>query len=140
MDDESSYILLIVFIVFLFFKKILAIIIEVKVPNYKYLNNAPPLWKNLVNLRRIFNAVDIIAISYFLINYKLNKYIRIIFALLLLISLKYFIIDERLIYNFIEDNAENNLITDAIIEKGDLYIDIFSLVFAIYALDRIFLK
>jgi hypothetical protein len=98
------------------------------------------VWKNLVNLRRIFNIIDIIAISYFLFNYKLNKYIRIIFALLLLISLKYFIIDERLIYNFIEDNAENNLITDAIIKKGDLYIDIFSLVFAIYALDRIFLK
>jgi hypothetical protein len=140
MDDESSYILLIAFIVFLFFKKILAIVIEVKVPNYKYLKNAPPLWKNLVNLRRLFNVIDIIAISYFLFNYKLNKYIRIIFALLLLISLKYFIIDERLIYNFIEDNAENNLITDQIIKKGDLYIDIFSLVFAIYALDRIFLK
>jgi hypothetical protein len=140
MNNENSYLLLIGFIVFLFFKKLLAVIVDIKVPNYKELKNASPLSKNLVNLRRLLNVIDVIAISYFLLTYKLNKQIRIIFTLLLIISLKYFIIDERFIYYFIDNNAENNLITDSIVEKGDLYIDIASLLFAIYALDRIFLR
>ena len=140
MNNENSYLLLIGFIVFLFFKKLLAVIVDIKVPNYKELKNASPLSKNLVNLRRLLNVIDVIAISYFLLTYKLNKQIRIIFALLLIISLKYFIIDERFIYYFIDNNAENNLITDSIVEKGDLYIDIASLLFAIYALYRIFLS
>jgi hypothetical protein len=140
MDSESSYLLLIGFIIFLFFKKLLAVVVEAKVPNYKDLKNAPPLWKKLVNFRRVLNIVSIIALSYFLLNFKLSKYIRIIFVLLLFISFKYFIIDERLIYKFIDDNADNNLIINLIDEQGDLFIDIFCLVFAVYALNSIFLK
>jgi hypothetical protein len=140
MNNENSYLLLIGFIVFLFFKKLLAVIVDINVPNYKNLKNVSPLLKNLVNLRRLLNVIDVIAISYFLLTYKLNYQIRIVFVLLLIISLKYFIIDERFIYYFIDNNAENNLITDTIVEKGDLYIDTASLLFAIYALDRIFLR
>lgn len=140
MNNENSYLLLIGFIVFLFFKKLLAVIVDINVPNYKDLKNVSPLLKNLVNLRRLLNVIDVIAISYFLLTYKLNYQIRISFVLLLIISLKYFIIDERFIYYFIDNNAENNLITDSIVEKGDLYIDTASLLFSIYTLDRIFLR
>ena len=89
---------------------------------------------------RDLNIISIIALSYFLLHFKLSKYIRIIFVLLLFISFKYFIIDERLIYKFIDDNADNNLIINLIDEQGDLFIDIFCLVFAVYALNSIFLK
>ena len=65
MDSESSYLLLIGFIIFLFFKKLLAVVVEARVPNYKDLKNAPPLWKKLVNFRRVLNIISIIALSYF---------------------------------------------------------------------------
>jgi hypothetical protein len=50
MNNENSYLLLIGFIVFLFFKKLLAVIVDINVPNYKDLKNVSPLLKNLVNV------------------------------------------------------------------------------------------
>jgi len=141
MDNaEFSYILIISFVLFLFVKKTLAIIVEEKYPNYRNLNNAPPLWKKLVNLRRVFNVISIVVLSYFLLNYKFNRYVRGIFSLLLLISVKYFIIDERLIYYFVESNDENNRIINLIDDKFDFYIDLLCLLFAAHALNSIFLK
>ena len=141
MDDaELSYILLIWFIVFLFAKKLLGVIVETKYPDYRNLKTATPLWKKIIDLRRVLNFISVVALSYFLIKYKFNKYIKIILSLLLLNSVKYFIIDERLIYYFIEDNAENNKVVYLIDDNGDFYLDIISLSFAIYALNRIFLK
>jgi hypothetical protein len=139
-DAERSYISLIVFILFLFVKKLLAVIVETKYPDYRNLKNATPLWKKLVDLRRVFNVISIVTLSYFLINYKFNRYIKVILALLLLISIKYFIIDERLIYYFVEDNAENNKVVYLIDDKVDFYLDIICLLFAVHALNSIFFK
>jgi len=139
-DTELSYILLIGFIIFLFVKKVLAVIVETKFPDYRNLKNASPQWKKLVNLRRLFNVISIVILSYFLIKYKFNRYIKIILSLLLLISIKYFIVDERLVYYFVNDNAENNKIIDLIDDKFDFYIDIVCLLFAVHALNSIFLK
>jgi hypothetical protein len=139
-DAELSYILLIVFILFLFVKKLLAVIVETKYPDYRNLKNATPLWKKLVDLRRVFNVISIVTLSYFLINYKFNRYIKVILSLLLLISVKYFVIDERIIFYFIEDNAENNRVVYLIDDKLDFYLDIICLWFAINVFNRIFLK
>lgn len=138
-DAKLSYILLIVFILFLFVKKLLAVIVETKYPDYRNLKNAT-LWKKLVDLRRVFNVISIVTLSYFLINYKFNKYIIIILSLLLLISVKYFVIDERIIFYFIEDNAENDKVVYLIHDKLDFYLDIICLWFAINVLNRILLK
>jgi hypothetical protein len=139
-DTELSYILLIGFIIFLFVKKVLAVIVETKFPDYRNLKSASPQWKKLVNLRRLFNVISIVILSYFLIKYKFNRYIKIILSLLLLISIKYFIVDERLVYYFVNDNAENNKIINLIDDKFDFYIDIVCLLFAVHALNSIFLK
>ncbi len=138
MNSEVSYILLIGLIIFLFIKKTLAVVIEARTPEITDLDNSPQIWTALWNFRRVFNVISIFALSYFLITYNLNKHIKIVFLLLLFISFEYFIVDERFIYYFISETPDNKLIINLIDKQLDLYIDLFCLIYSIYALNNIF--
>jgi hypothetical protein len=124
--------------IYLFFKKNLDVIIDVKYPTYKNLKYGTTFWKFLVNLRRILTIVLFLVIVSFLYFNKVNSYI-FNFCLLMIISfIIYFAIDERLIYLLIPKNKKN----EEIVNFMDIYtsttIDIILLFYSIYIIFNIF--
>jgi len=138
MEEETKYYMLIFFVVFLFIKKIIDLVVEAKFPTYKNVKNSSSFWQNLVKLESVLEIVSSIFVIYFLMFFNLNYFIKIIFILILLHSIKYFLIEDRYIFLFIDDNNNNQKIIDFI----DIYMDgsnnVIISVFALFALVKIF--
>jgi hypothetical protein len=138
MEEETKYYTLIFFVVFLFFKKIIDLVVEAKFPTYNNVKNSSSFWQNLVKLESFLEIVSSIFVIYFLMFFNLNRFIKIIFILILLHSIKYFLIEDRYIFLFIDDNNNNQKIIDFI----DIYMDgsnnVIISMFALYALVKIF--
>jgi hypothetical protein len=138
MEEETKYYTLIFFVVFLFFKKIIDLVVEAKFPTYNNVKNSSSFWQNLVKLESFLEIVSSIFVIYFLMFFNLNHFIKIIFILILLHSIKYFLIEDRYIFLFIDDNNNNQKIIDFI----DIYMDgsnnVIISMFALYALVKIF--
>lgn len=138
MKNTYVYHLLILFVIFLAYKKIIAIVIEKKFPTYEGLNNASPFWKFLVRLREINNIISIIATVYFLYNFKLNYFIRVIFYIIFINSLLYFLIDENLVYLFVDKNVNTKEVVHILNVYSDASVNIIIAIFAVYSLIVIF--
>jgi hypothetical protein len=138
MEEETKYYTLIFFVVFLFFKKIIDLVVEAKFPTYNNIKNSSSFWQNLVKLESFLEIISSIFVIYFLMFFNLNYFIKIIFILILLHSIKYFLIEDRYIFLFIDDNNNNQKIIDFI----DIYMDgsnnVIISMFALYALVKIF--
>jgi hypothetical protein len=138
MEDETKYYVLIFFVVFLFIKKIIDLIIEAKFPTYKDVKKSSSFWQNLVKLDSFLQIVSAIFVIYFLMFFNLNYFIKIIFIIILLQSINYFLVEYRYIFLFIDDNNNNQKIIDLV----DIYTDgssnLIISVFALFALVKIF--
>jgi hypothetical protein len=138
MEEETKYYMLIFFVVFNFIKKIVDLVVEAKFPTYKDVKKSSSFWQNLVNFDSFLQIISAIFVIYFLMFFNLNYFIKIIFILILLHSIKYFLIEDRYIFLFIDDNNNNQKIIDFI----DIYMDgsnnVIISMFALYALVKIF--
>jgi hypothetical protein len=138
MEEETKYYMLIFFIVFLFFKKIIDLVVEAKFPTFEGVKNSSSFWQNLVKLESVLEIVSSIFVIYFLMFFNLNHFIKIIFIIILLHSIKYFLIEERYVFLFVDDSNNNKKIIDFI----DIYLDgasnVIISMFALFALVKIF--
>jgi len=141
MKNEAIYNLLILFVIFLFIKKLISIVVEIKFPTYNDLKNASEFWKILVKIRSFFEIITFIATSYFLLNFNLNFFIRAIFTIVFIHSILYFLVDQNLIYLIIKNpSKETKDIVYILNTYGDSIENLIIAIFAIYALLTIFLK
>jgi hypothetical protein len=138
MKNTYVYHLLIIFVIFLAYKKIISIIIEKKFPTYKDLKNSSSFWKFLVKLREINAIISIIACAYFLYNFKLNYFIRVIFYIVFVNSILYFLIDEQLIYLFVDKTVDVKEVVHTLNVYSDGAVNIIIALFAVYSLIVIF--
>ena len=124
MKNNTLYMLLIVFIVFLFFKKIIDLIVDIEFPTYK----PPPTgnWKYLVTLRDICSFISLVVIVAILIISKgsINFYINLFLYTYLLYDILYFLIDYGIIYYFIDKTNKSKQYI-FIIETFDKYLNSF---------------
>jgi hypothetical protein len=138
MKGETEYMLLIAFVAFILLKDFIALIIEVKFPTYKELDNASDLWKLVVKIRSAMNFITIWAISYFLYNYKLAYAARLIFKILLVRSILYFMIDDQYIWLFINKTHTRRTIVHDLNTYGDSVALFLVALVAVYSLTTIF--
>ena len=138
MKAETEYMLLIAFVAFILLKDFIALIIEVRFPTYKELDNASDLWKLVVKIRSIMNFITIWAISYFLYTYKLAYAARVIFKILLVRSILYFMIDDQYIWFFINKTPERRTIVHDLNTYGDSVALFLVALVAVYSLTTIF--
>ena len=138
MKAETEYMLLIAFVAFILLKDFIALIIEVRFPTYKELDNASDLWKLVVKIRSIMNFITIWAISYFLYNYKLAYAARLIFKILLVRSILYFMIDDQYVWLFINKTPERRTIVHDLNTYGDSVALFLVALVAVYSLTTIF--
>jgi hypothetical protein len=138
MKNQNVYKLLIIFVIFLLFKKIISVIIEKKFPTYKELKTSSPFWKFLVKIRSVSEIICIIATTYFLYNFALNHFIRVIFYIILIHGILYFLIDDQMIYLFVDKTVD----TKDVVYILNVYVDnlenIIIALFAVYSLIVIF--
>jgi hypothetical protein len=140
MKNEGVYDILILFVIFIFIKKLVSIAVEIKLPTYDDLFEAPDFWKNLVKLRTFFEIITFISSFYFLFNYNFNFFIRTIFLIIAIHSILYFVIDERFIYSLINKTEENKKVVYILDTYGDSIENLIIATFAFYALIVIFSK
>ena len=138
MKAETEYMLLIAFVAFILLKDFIALIIEVRFPTYKELDNASDLWKLVVKIRSAMNFITIWAISYFLYNYKLAYAARLIFKILLVRSILYFMIDDQYVWLFINKTPERRTIVHDLNTYGDSVALFLVALVAVYSLTTIF--
>ena len=138
MEEETKYYMLIFFVIFIFIKKIVDLVVEAKFPTYNDVKKSSSFWQNLVNLDSFLQIVSAIFVIYFLMFFNLNYFIKIIFIIILLQSIKYFLVEDRYIFLFIDNNNNNQKIIDLV----DIYTDgasnLIISVFALFALVKIF--
>lgn len=140
MNSEDTKVIefMICLFIYVFFKKELDVIIDIKYPTYDKLKDANFFWKFLVNLRRFLSFSVILTILVFLNFYKVDSYI-FIFCLLMIISfIMYLAFDERLIYLFIQKNSTNDEIVNFMDIYGTTIRDIIFLLYSIYVVFKIF--
>jgi len=102
MKIENIYLLLIILMLFLFFKKILAVIIDLAYPTYK----PPPtgIWADMVYVRdsiTFLSAFYILALL-ILMGKNTNTFITTLLVLLFVYDILYFLLDWGYIFLFIE--------------------------------------
>jgi len=138
MRGDAEYTILIAFVEFLLVKKFVALIVEVKFPTYQDLDKASYLWKSIVKIRSALNFITIFATSYFLYNYKFIPPVKLIFAIILLRSVFYFLIDDQYVWLFINKTHKTRTIVHNLNTYGDSVSDFLITLLAIYALTKIF--
>jgi hypothetical protein len=138
MEEETKYYMLIFFVVFTFIKKIVDLVVEAKFPTYNDVKKSSSFWQNLVKLDSFLQIVSAIFVIYFLMFFNLNYFIKIIFIIILLHSIKYFLVEDRYIFLFIDDSNSNQKIIDLVDIYSDGLSNLIISVFALFALVKIF--
>jgi hypothetical protein len=138
MKDDTEYMLLIVFVGFLLIKKFIGLIVEVKFPTYQDLDKAFPPWKLLVKVRTFFNFITILITSYLLYNYKFIFAARLIFTIILVRCVFYFLIDDELVWLFINKTHKTKETVHFLNTYGDSISDFLITLVTVYALTTIF--
>jgi hypothetical protein len=138
MRGDAEYTILIAFVAFLLVKKFVAVVVEVKFPTYQDLDKASDLWKSIVKIRSALNFITIFATSYFLYNYKFIPPVKLIFAIILLRSVFYFLIDDQYVWLFINKTHNTREAVHFLNTYGDSISDFLITLVAVYALTTIF--
>ena len=134
MKDDTEYKYLIGFVVFLAIKKFIGFIVEVKFPTYQDLDKATDLWKHIVKVRSFFNFITILITSYLLYNYKFIFAARLIFTIILIRCVFYFLIDDELVWLFINKTHKTKETVHFLNTYGDSISNFFITIVAVYAL------
>lgn len=120
----SFYSLFILFIIILFLHKTITVIALL----------------NLYDEFRFYlNIIEPLFIVYFLYKYNLNKYLKFSLFLILLVILRYWLFNQKLIYYFINKNNYNIKLVDEIDRKSVIPMDAFVWVFMGFSLVYILL-
>ena len=138
MKDDTEYKYLIGFVVFLAIKKFIGFIVEVKFPTYQDLDKATDLWKLIVKVRSFFNFITILITSYLLYNYKFIFAARLIFTIILIHCVFYFLIDDELVWLFINKTHKTKETVHFLNTYGDSISDFLITLVTVYALTTIF--
>jgi len=140
MKDQIVYILLIILIIFLFFKKMFELVIDMNFPTYK----PPPegVWGYVVKIRdsiSVFSIFFILGILFYMGRHT-NKFITTILVLYLLYDILYFLFDWGYIFKFIPKTKSN----EDIVKVFDIYLNsgmnVFLGLFGFFAIVFIFYK
>jgi len=138
MKGDVEYTILIAFVAFLLIKKFVALVVEVKFPTYQDLYKASDLWRSIVKIRSALNFITIFVTSYFLYNYRFVAAARLIFTIILLRSVLYFLVDNQLVWLFINKTPKTKEVVHFLNTYGDSISDFLITLVAVYALTTIF--
>ena len=138
MKGDVEYTILIAFVAFLLIKKFVALVVEVKFPTYQDLDKASDLWRSIVKIRSALNFITIFVTSYFLYNYRFVAAARLIFTIILLRSVLYFLVDNQLVWLFINKTPKTKEVVHFLNTYGDSISDFLITLVAVYALKTIF--
>jgi len=138
MKGDVEYTILIAFVAFLLIKKFVALVVEVKFPTYQDLDKASDLWRSIVKIRSALNFITIFVTSYFLYNYRFVAAARLIFTIILLRSVLYFLVDDQLVWLFINKTPKTKEVVHFLNTYGDSISDFLITLVAVYALTTIF--
>ena len=138
MKGDTEYKYLIVFVIFLAIKKMVAFTVEAKFPTYQDLDKASTSWKVLVKIRNALNLLSLLFASYFLYNYKFTFSVMLIFWIVWLRAIFYFLIDDQLVWLFINKTHKTRTIVHDLNTYGDSVSDFLIALVAVYALAKIF--
>ena len=138
MKGDTEYKYLIVFVIFLAIKKMVAFTVEAKFPTYQDLDKASTSWKVLVKIRNALNLLSLLFASYFLYNYKFTFSVMLIFTIILLRSVLYFLVDNQLVWLFINKTPKTKEVVHFLNTYGDSISDFLITLVAVYALAKIF--
>ena len=138
MNGDTEYKYLIVFVIFLAIKKMVAFTVEAKFPTYQDLDKASTSWKVLVKIRNALNLLSLLFASYFLYNYKFTFSVMLIFWIVWLRAIFYFLIDDQLVWLFINKTHKTRTIVHDLNTYGDSVSDFLIALVAVYALAKIF--
>ena len=138
MKGDTEYKYLIAFVVFLAIKKMVAFTVEAKFPTYQDLDKASTSWKVLVKIRNALNLLSLLFASYFLYNYRFTPAIMLIFWIVWLRAIFYFLIDDQLVWLFINKTHKTRTIVHDLNTYGDSISDFLIALVAVYALAKIF--
>jgi len=120
----SFYNLLIIFLIITFLHKSISLIILFNMP--------------LDKVRLFFNIVEPTFLTFFLLYYNLNLYLKIILVLLYLAPLRYWLLEQDIIYHFVNENEHNKKIIQAIKTSTGIPINILDWLFMVGSLYYIF--
>ena len=138
MKGDTEYKYLIVFVIFLAIKKMVAFTVEAKFPTYQDLDKASTSWKVLVKIRNALNLLSLLFASYFLYNYKFTFSVMLIFWIVWIRAIFYFLIDDQLVWLFINKTHKTRTIVHDLNTYGDSVSDFLIALVAVYALAKIF--
>jgi hypothetical protein len=92
----------------------------------------------LDKVRLFFNIVEPTFLTFFLLYYNLNLYLKIILVLLYLAPLRYWLLEQDIIYHFVNENEHNKKIIQAIKTSTGIPINILDWLFMVGSLYYIF--
>jgi hypothetical protein len=138
MKGDTEYKYLIVFVIFLAIKKMVAFTVEAKFPTYQDLDKASTSWKVLIKIRNALNLLSLLFASYFLYNYKFTFSVMLIFWIVWIRAIFYFLIDDQLVWLFINKTHKTRTIVHDLNTYGDSVSDFLIALVAVYALAKIF--
>jgi hypothetical protein len=139
MNHQKTYIILIIYFIFLFFKKIFDYTVEYYSPTYKKLEKSSDTIKTMVRIRNINSTINILFTSYILVFLKTNIYIFILMLLSLISSIRYFLIDYRYIYYIINKTPKIEENIEYFDRYGDTIFNYVFLAYTCYVLIKLFL-
>jgi hypothetical protein len=138
MKYQQTYIILIVYFIFLFYKKIFDYTVEYYLPTYKNLDKKSNKLQTLVKIRNFNSTVNIIFTLYIIFFLKTNIYIVILMLLSLISSIRYFFIDYRYIYYIINKTPEIEKNIDYFDRYGDKVFNYIFLAYTVYVMIKLF--
>ena len=138
MKYQQTYIILIVYFIFLFYKKIFDYTVEYYLPTYKNLDKKSNKLQTLVKIRNFNSTVNIIFTLYIILFLKTNIYIVILMLLSLISSIRYFLIDYRYIYYIINKTPEIEKNIDYFDRYGDTVFNYVFLAYTVYVMIKLF--
>jgi hypothetical protein len=108
--NNSIYILLIYFVIFLIIKNTFDTTMDVLYPTYEDVLEGTPAVKNAFFLRNILSILCVLFIFYLFMKYTLNNFLYTILTIVLITCIFFFLFSDRLIYYFIKQ-TNTNLVT-----------------------------
>jgi hypothetical protein len=137
-SKNQIYEILIIFFIFMVYKKTLDFAIEVKLPTYENLDKVSLMWKNLVYIRDINAFAALLLIMYLVVTVKFNFFMYFILLILFLNNVIYFLIDRRLINKILNKKDLNNDLIQMIDIYADKFDNLVIALFCIYVMIKIF--
>ena len=141
MKKETLYYLLIMFIIYLLFKKSLDVLIDFKYPVFQP-EKINDFWKGIIKINdylTMFTFVYAMILLYFLRNTN-NIYLKTIITLYGFYPISYFLIDKGNIWNFISKTDMREKVANFIDIYFNSFLNLFSALYCFYAISYIFLK